>query len=974
MIRTSFEMVYGKTSERSFGETAGMSFEENMDGVIAQLEKVCHLLREDDEAQRSITQVLYDSTLAVQEVSILEKENSFRLTNNTTTESTMNPSKRRRISFSSVCTPERAPPTVRFTTPQYSYCREVLISPSFPQIRTSFEMVYGKTSERSFGETAGMSFEENMDGVIAQLEKVCHLLREDDEAQRSITQVLYDSTLAVQEVSILEKENSFRLTNNTTTESTMNPSKRRRISFSSVCTPERAPPTVRFTTPQYSYCRAEGKMSIAKMCLSEARKHNKAKTSMQDFVIVKPISKGAYGKVYLAKRKGKPEHYAVKVMSKQDLIVKNMVDQVVTERDALALANSPFIVKLFYSFQTLLSISSYVGCLEEDHAALYLVEIAQALEYLHKRNIIHRDLKPDNMLIDRTGHIKLTDFGLSSIRQRRNIGTPREVLRTPFSTVHWRTPGQLASLSSKLAFCSSPNTTPVITRRERFTPRRHKTPSSSSNPPPSSVLKTPDTSTMVTYRDEDVSFGDEKQPETPEQTGERLLGTPDYIAPELLLMRRHTAAADWWSFGICMYELLAGIPPFQDATITEIFRNILNLDIEWPSEISENAKDCIKGLLKLEPTERLELPELRVHPFFKSVDWDNILSAEMPFVPTPDSETDTGYFDGHNAAFNIRLSDFDGDIYGADLKEDHAALYLVEIAQALEYLHKRNIIHRDLKPDNMLIDRTGHIKLTDFGLSSIRQRRNIGTPRDLLRTPFSTVHWRTPGQLASLSSKLAFCSSPNTTPVITRRERFTPRRHKTPSSSSNPPPSSVLKTPDTSTMVTYRDEDVSFGDEKQPETPEQTGERLLGTPDYIAPELLLMRRHTAAADWWSFGICMYELLAGIPPFQDATITEIFRNILNLDIEWPSEISENAKDCIKGLLKLEPTERLELPELRVHPFFKSVDWDNILSAEMPFVPTPDSETDTGYFDGHNAAFNIRLSDFDGDIYGADLNPL
>ena len=117
---------------------------------------------------------------------------------------------------------------------------------------------------------------------------------------------------------------------------------------------------------------------------------------------------------------------------------------------------------------------------------------------------------------------------------------------------------------------------------------------------------------------------------------------------------------------------------------------------------------------------------------------------------------------------------------------------------------------------------------------------------------------------------------------------------------------------------------------------------------------------------------MYELLAGIPPFQDATITDIFRNILNLDIEWPSEISESAKDCIKGLLKLEPTERLELPELRVHPFFKTVDWDNILSAEMPFVPTPDSDTDTGYFDGHNAAFNIRLSDFDGEIYGDDLS--
>ncbi|KTG39064.1 hypothetical protein cypCar_00040837 [Cyprinus carpio] len=74
--------------------------------------------------------------------------------------------------------------------------------------------------------------------------------------------------------------------------------------------------------------------------------------SIEDFVLVKPISRGAFGKVYLARKKCNSKLYAVKVVKKADMVDKNMTDQMKAERDALALSKSPFIVHLFYSLQT----------------------------------------------------------------------------------------------------------------------------------------------------------------------------------------------------------------------------------------------------------------------------------------------------------------------------------------------------------------------------------------------------------------------------------------------------------------------------------------------------------------------------------------------------------------------------------------------------------------------------------------------
>ncbi|XP_053323310.1 serine/threonine-protein kinase greatwall [Spea bombifrons] len=192
--------------------------------------------------------------------------------------------------------------------------------------------------------------------------------------------------------------------------------------------------------------------------------------SIEDFTIVKPISRGAFGKVYLARRKNNEKLFAVKVVKKADMINKNMMQQVQAERDALALSKSPFIVHLYYSLQSanniylvmeyliggdVKSLLHIYGYFDEEMAVKYISEVALALDYLHRHGIIHRDLKPDNMLISNEGHIKLTDFGLSKVTLKREINM-MDILTTPSMAKpkrdYFRTPGQVLSLISSLGF------------------------------------------------------------------------------------------------------------------------------------------------------------------------------------------------------------------------------------------------------------------------------------------------------------------------------------------------------------------------------------------------------------------------------------------------------------------------------------------------------------------------------------------
>lgn len=152
---------------------------------------------------------------------------------------------------------------------------------------------------------------------------------------------------------------------------------------------------------------------------------------IKDYEIIKAISKGAFGSVFLAKRRLTGDYVAIKTLKKRDMIAKNQVLNVKSERAAMMKqTDSPYVVQLYNSFQTkdyLFLVMEYLnggdcatllkmlGTLGDTWSKRYIAEVIVGVDDLHKRGIIHRDLKPDNLLIDSSGHIKLTDFGLSRV-------------------------------------------------------------------------------------------------------------------------------------------------------------------------------------------------------------------------------------------------------------------------------------------------------------------------------------------------------------------------------------------------------------------------------------------------------------------------------------------------------------------------------------------------------------------------------
>lgn len=208
--------------------------------------------------------------------------------------------------------------------------------------------------------------------------------------------------------------------------------------------------------------------------------------SIKDFEVVKPISKGAFGSVYLAKKKSTGEYYAIKVLKKADMVAKNQVTNVKAERAIMMWqGESDFVAKLYWTFSSkdylylvmeylnggdCASLIKVLGALPEDWAKKYLAEVVLGVEHLHSRSIVHRDLKPDNLLIDAKGHLKLTDFGLSRMgmigRQKRalksdpNEAAPDLLKSGPF---HRAASGSNASRSASFDLNPSPSTTPSMT-------------------------------------------------------------------------------------------------------------------------------------------------------------------------------------------------------------------------------------------------------------------------------------------------------------------------------------------------------------------------------------------------------------------------------------------------------------------------------------------------------------------------------
>eukprot|EP00798_Chlamydomonas_sp_ICE-L_P001643 gene1643-33035_t len=136
----------------------------------------------------------------------------------------------------------------------------------------------------------------------------------------------------------------------------------------------------------------------------------------------------------------------------------------------------------------------------------------------------------------------------------------------------------------------------------------------------------------------------------PECETKKAVGTPDYLAPELLLGTGHGPEVDYWALGVILYEFVVGIPPFNANTPEEIFDNILDRRIEWPDEedMTPECQDLIDKLLTPNPYKRLGhrgAGEIKMHPWFANVDWTDLARTKAAFVPALSDETDVTYFE-----------------------------------------------------------------------------------------------------------------------------------------------------------------------------------------------------------------------------------------------------------------------------------------------------------------------------------------
>ncbi|KAF8631556.1 hypothetical protein AX15_002310 [Amanita polypyramis BW_CC] len=413
--------------------------------------------------------------------------------------------------------------------------------------------------------------------------------------------------------------------------------------------------------------------------------------SIKDFDIIKPISKGAFGSVFLAKKKATGDYYAIKVLKKADMIAKNQITNVKAERMILMKqAESPFVAKLYFTFQSkdnLYLVMEYLnggdcaalikslGCLPEEWTRQYVAEVVLGLEYLHQRGIVHRDLKPDNLLIDQYGHLKLTDFGLSRIgllgRQTRDSQLGQ--LHTRHHSRSRPPSIDSAYLSSPLIFTDNPPSSSYFGQRTSSVTRATTSPylpasddvseSSGSESLPGfgrRSMRTIDSplqsfatelTTDLRSHSNSNSGGNSMLP-----GDQKFVGTPDYLAPESILgLRGDDAAVDWWALGVITYEFLYGIPPFHADTPEKVFENILSGHIEWHEDwvdFSPETRDFMKRLLVLDPTQRLGSQgseEVKVHLFFSGLDWDKVTATEAAFIPQVTDPESTDYFDPRGA-------------------------------------------------------------------------------------------------------------------------------------------------------------------------------------------------------------------------------------------------------------------------------------------------------------------------------------
>lgn len=340
------------------------------------------------------------------------------------------------------------------------------------------------------------------------------------------------------------------------------------------------------------------------------------KPKHKDFEMITQVGQGGYGQVFLAKKKDTKEICALKILNKSLLIKLNETKHVLTERDILTNTRSDWLVKLLYAFQdsekvflamefvpggdfrTLLNNTGY---LIPPHARFYITEMLCGVNALHELGYIHRDLKPENFLIDSKGHIKLTDFGLAS----GSISNER-IESMKLKLKHYQNDSKMDAFEL-----------PSININER-----------------QKIFKN--------FQNGNSNFANS------------IVGSPDYMALDVLEGNNYDFTIDYWSLGCMLFESLCGYPPFSGSKLEETYYNLKHWDktLRRPQTkdgryvFSDRTWNLIKKLITYPNLRFKNFDQIKKMAYFNDVtDWNTLRENSAPFTPQLDNDEDAGYFD-----------------------------------------------------------------------------------------------------------------------------------------------------------------------------------------------------------------------------------------------------------------------------------------------------------------------------------------
>ncbi|XP_078303687.1 ribosomal protein S6 kinase alpha-2 isoform X1 [Panthera onca] len=471
-----------------------------------------------------------------------------------------------------------------------------------------------------------------------------------------------------------------------------------------------------------------------------------------------------------------------------------------------------------------------------------------------------------------------------------------------------------------------------------------------------------------------TDFGLSKEAIDHDKRAYSFCGTIEYMAPEVVNRRGHTQSADWWSFGVLMFEMLTGSLPFQGKDRKETMALILKAKLGMPQFLSTEAQSLLRALFKRNPCNRLGagldgVEEIKRNPFFMTVDWNKLYRKEIkpPFKPAVGRPEDTFHFDPEFTARTPTDSPgvppsanahhlFRGFSFVASSLVQEASpqdLHKATVHPIVQQLHGNNVHFTDgyeIKEDigvgsYSVCKRCVHkateaeyaVKIIDKSkrdpseeieiLLRYGQHPNIITLKDVYddgKFVYLVTELMRGGELLDRILRQRHFSEREASDVLCIITRTMDYLHSQGVVHRDLKPSNILYMDESGNPESIRICDFGFAKQLRAEN------GLLMTPCYtanfVAPEVLKRQGYDAACDIWSLGTLLYTMLAGFTPFAngpDDTPEEILARIGSGKYalsggNWDS-VSDAAKDVVSKMLHVDPHQRLTAVQVLKHPW-------------------------------------------------------